>query len=89
MGPHRLGAKPSDQEAGKVAEGELVVSSRHYDQLVRAIGAFVLMPVSGIGAGQGAERQQPRHEAEIGVRFAGPDKLVHLIGLGEVVDRLG
>ena len=25
-----------------------------------------------------------RHETEIGVRFAGPDKLVHLIGAGEV-----
>ena len=33
--------------------------------------------------------QHPRHEAEIGVRFAGADKQVHLIGLGEVVERLG
>ncbi len=45
--------------------------------------------VAGVGAGQAAQRQQPRHEAEIGVRFAAPDKLVHLIGLGEVVQRLG
>ena len=29
-------------------------------------------------------RHQPRHESEIGVRFAGRDKLVHLIGAGEV-----
>ena len=29
------------------------------------------------------------HEAQIGVRFAGGNKLVHLIGLGEVVARLG
>ena len=28
-------------------------------------------------------------EAQIGVRFAGRDKLIHLIGLGEVVARLG
>ena len=35
------------------------------------------------------ERHHTRHEAEIGVRFAGCDKLVHLIGLGEVVQRLG
>ena len=29
------------------------------------------------------------HETEVGVRFTGPDKLVHLVGLGEVVPRLG
>ena len=29
------------------------------------------------------------NEPQIGVRFAGPDQLVHLIGLGEVVPRLG
>ena len=32
---------------------------------------------------------QPRHEAEIGVRFAGSDQLAHLIGKGEVMPRLG
>ena len=26
--------------------------------------------VAGVGAGQGAQRQQARHETEIGVRFA-------------------
>ena len=31
------------------------------------------------------ERHHTRHEAEIGVRFAGPDKLMHMVGLGEVV----
>ena len=35
------------------------------------------------------QRHRPRHEAEIGVHFAGLDKLVHLIGLGEVVAGLG
>ena len=39
--------------------------------------------------GQAAQRQQPRHEAQIGVRFTGPDKLVHLIGLSEVMPSLG
>ena len=48
-------------------------------ELVRAVDALVLKPVAGVGAGKGAQRQQPRHEAEIGVRFAGPDKLVHLV----------
>ena len=51
--------------------------------------ALVLKAVAGVGAGQAAQRHQPRHEAESGVRFAGRDKLVHLVGLGEVVERLG
>ena len=40
-----------------------------------------------VGAGQGAQHQQPRHEPQIGVRFAGIDKLVHLIDLGEAQQR--
>ena len=43
----------------------------------------------GLVRGKRAERHHSRHEAQIGVRFAGRDKLVHLIGLGEVVARLG
>ena len=46
-------------------------------------------PVSGVGAGQRTQHHHPRHESQVGVRFAGADKLVHLIGLGEVVPRLG
>ena len=46
------------------------------------------MLVTGVGARQAAQCQQPRHEAEIGFRFACRDKLVHLIGQGEVVQRL-
>ena len=34
---------------------------------------------------QGAQRHRPRHEAEIGVRFASRNKLVHLIEAGVVV----
>ena len=43
----------------------------------------------GLVRGNDAERHRPPHEAEIGGRFAGPNKQVHLIGLGEVVERLG
>ena len=50
---------------------------------------LVLVPVAGVSARQGTQHQKPRHEAEVRVRFAGPDQLVHLIGLGEVVQRLG
>ena len=56
--------------------------------LVGAVDALVLFPVAGVGAGQGAKRHQPRHKAPVGVRFAGTDKLVHLIEAGEVVQRL-
>ena len=45
---------------------------------------LVLVAVVGVGAGQAAQHHHPRHEAEIGVRFTGVNKLVHLIGLGEV-----
>ena len=31
------------------------------------------MPGAGVGAGQGAQHHEPRHETEIGVRFAGLD----------------
>ena len=35
--------------------------------------------VAGVGAGQAAQRHQPRYETEIGVCFAGRDQRVHLI----------
>ena len=47
------------------------------------------MPVAGVASRQGAQRHHPRHETQIGVRFASPDQLVHLIEAGEVVPRLG
>ena len=42
-----------------------------------------MMPVAGVGAGQGAQRHRAAHEAKIGVRFAGLRQLVHLIEAGE------
>ena len=42
---------------------------------------------SGVGARQRAQRHRSRHEAPIGVRFAGPDKQVHLIEAGEMALR--
>ena len=68
---------------------QLVIPGGRHDELVRAVDALVLEAVAGVGAGQGAQRHRPRHEAESRVRFAGPDKLVHLIEAGEVVPRLG
>ena len=56
---------------------------------VRTVDAPVLFPVAGVAARQRAQRHQPRHEAQIWVRFAGPNKLVHLVSLGEGPLRLG
>ena len=63
--------------------GELVIPGDRHDELEGAVDAFVLKPVAGVAPGQRAERHRPRHETEIGVRFAGADKLVYLIGEGE------
>ncbi len=41
----------------------------------------------GLLARQRAQHHQPRHETPIGVRFAGRDKLVYLIGNGEASPR--
>ena len=81
---------PSQQQAGNVTEGEFVDRLPALTtEFVRAVDALVLDPVAGVGAGQATQRHQPRHEAHVGVRFAGRNKLVHLVGLGEVVPRLG
>ena len=46
-------------------------------------------PVAGVGARQGAQRHQPRHETRIAIRFTGPGQRVHRIEAGAVVPRLG
>ena len=61
----RAGADPN-------ARGELVFRPGLHVDPVRAVDAFVKKPVAGVGAGKGAQRQQPLHKSEIGVRFAGP-----------------
>ena len=61
---------------------------RHY-QRVRAIVPDVLLAVAGVCPGQGAKHQPPHHETNVGSGFAGCDELVHLVGLGEVMVRLG
>ena len=38
----------------------------------------------GVGARQRAEREQPRHKAQVGVRFARGDELIDLVELREV-----
>ena len=44
---------------------------------------------AGVTAQQTAQCEQPRHEVEIGLRFAGLDELIDLLQCGEVVPGLG
>ena len=60
-----------------------------HPQCIGAVAADIFFPVAWVGSGQGAQRHHPRHEASLGVRFAGPDELAHLIGNGEASPRLG
>ena len=79
--------------AAEVANGYLAArapfSGGKGSLLPAVVDALVLKAVAWVAARQAAQRHRPRHEPQIGVRFAGPDQLVHLIGLGEVVPRLG
>ena len=83
------GTNPGQQEPGKISEGKFVTWTRLHIEREGAVGALVLFPVAGVAPGQRAERHHSRHEAEIGVCFVGRNKLVHLVGLGEVVPRGG
>ena len=86
-GPHRFGAHPGQQQARQVAVGELVTTARDHVEREGAVDALVLFPVAGVAPGQRAQRHRASHETEIGVRFAGRDKLVYLIGNGEASPR--
>ena len=83
MGPYRFGAYPGQQQARQVAEGQLVVADRVHVEREWPVDALVLKAVAGVASRQGAERHCAAHETKIGVRFAGPDQLVHLIEAGE------
>ena len=87
LGPYGFGTEPREDQARQVAEGELMESCRTHHQGVRAVATDIPMLVAGVGARQGAERHHSRHEPQIGVRFAGRDKLVYLIGNGEASPR--
>ena len=55
------------------------VSGPHVER-GRPVDALVLFPLPRVGAGQAAQHHQPRHEAQIGIRFAGRN-MVHLASL--------
>ena len=87
LGAHRLSTDPRQQQARHVAVGKFVVDSSSHPQFVGAVAVNIPKPVAGVGARQRAQRHQSRHEAHVRVRFAGPDELVHLVSLGEVMVR--
>ncbi len=58
-------------------------------KLMQRSRLITLLPISGVAPRQAAQRHRSRYEAELVVRFVGADKLVHLIGKGEGVPRLG
>ena len=88
-GPHGLSADPGQQKAREIAEGQPGWTHSRHDQGERAVDALVLVAVAGVGAGQGTQHHQTRHETRIGSHFTGLDELVRLIEAGEVVQRLG
>ena len=88
LGAHRLGANPGQQQPGEIPEGQAGLTHGRHDQGVGAVDALVLKLATRVGAGQGTQHHQPRHETEIGVRFTGSNQKVHLVKAGEVVASL-
>ena len=77
--PHRLRADPRQEQTRQGAEGQLHARARSgHGERVRPIAPDVLKPGFWVRARQGAQGEQPRHEAEIGVRLARLDELIDL-----------
>ena len=57
-------------------------------RVVGTIDTLVLKLASRVGAGQGTQRHQPRHETRVGGCFTGSNQLLHPVEAGEVVPRL-
>ena len=89
LGPHGLSADPGQQKAREIAEGQPGWTHSRHDQGERAVDALVLIPVAGIGAGQGTQHHQPRHETRVGVGQGGSHELLHLVEAGEMAACLG
>ena len=71
----------------EVAVGQFVVNTGGYGERERPIAPDILKPIAAVGARQRTDREHPRHEAQVGVRFTGRDELRHLVELGEGDDR--
>ena len=63
----------ASKSRGRLPKGSssiAIVATGNHDELVGSVDALVLKPVAGVAARQAAQRHQPRHEAQVGVRFA-------------------
>ena len=89
LGPDGFGAHPRTQQPGEVPEREPVRMPGRHHQRIRTVAPDVLLATAGVGPGQRAKHQPPRHEAGFGVGFAGPDQGVHLIEEAVVAALLG
>ena len=82
-----------DVSADAVKDARAELSKKLYGRLDQARAELDrrsdILQSSQAGTAAAAQRHRAAHETEIGVRFAGRDKLVYLVGLGEVVVRLG
>ena len=85
-GPHGFGANPGEEQTGQRAVGQLVSDSGDHPERVRPVAPDELFPVPWIGARQATQREQTRHEPDIGLRLARADELRHLVEAGEVVE---
>ena len=89
FGSHLFRRDPGEQQAGPIAAGQMGVDPGGHPERAGSVAPDIPIPVTGVGAGQGTRRQEPRHETRIGVRFTGPVKRVPLIETGEGALRLG
>ena len=85
--PHRFGTHPRQEQARQVAIGQARIDPGGHGERIRAVAPDVLFSVAGVSARQGAQREQPRHKAEIGILLARVNELVDLVETGEVVPR--
>ena len=88
LGPHGFGAHPCQQQAGEIPEGQAGLAHGRHDQSVGPIDTLVLKLASRVGAGQGTQHHQPRHEPRVRGCFTGSNQKVHLVKAGEVVASL-
>ena len=89
LGPDRFGAHPRAEQPWEIPERELVVAARRDVERERAVDALVLKPAAGVGARQRTQQQPPRHEACLGVAFAGLDQRLNLIAKPVVIPACG
>ena len=86
---YRFGTDPRKEQTRDVAVRQFRAASCGHVERVRPVVPDVLKPLLWIGTRQTAQREQPRHEAQLRVSLARADDLRHLVEAREVAARLG